>query len=139
MRERAVIDGIDRHLPKTVYRQSMTGASIYAGGTPDRYYDGPAADLWAEYKRLEHLPRSKTVVGDYSEKQLAWMTRRYNNSLNLPHGPNVIGVVGLPNRTAVIQRTPTEWREGTPLAQARPFKEIACEISGLLLHGHWGR
>jgi hypothetical protein len=133
MREKDLIAAIHRRVRKDLHHQSMTSASLTHNGTPDQYYDGPVRDFWIEYKMLKSMPRSGVVVGAYTEKQLAWMMRRYDNSLNLLHGPNVFGIVGLPNRSAVIQRNPTEWREGTPLSTAISFKEVAlCLDSGFL-------
>ena len=132
MREKNLYQSVDRKLPTEIHRQSMTGASTSCRGTVDRYYDGPCGDLWVEYKSLDHMPRSGLVggvnaskKGCYTPQQYDWMLRRYNNSLSLPHGPNVVGIVGLPNRTAVIQRTPTEWCEGSPTSAAVTIQEIA--------------
>jgi hypothetical protein len=81
------------------------------------------------------LPRSGVVIGGYTEQQLEWMERRYANAkqANPLHAPNVVGIVGLPNRTAVIQRSPTEWREGSPMTEALPLKEIAAWIADFCL------
>lgn len=111
----------------------MTGASMAQNGTPDRLYDGPGGLLFTEFKMLTAMPRSNIVIGAYTALQLHWMERRYTNSLI--HGrPNVVGIVGLPNRTAVIQHTPTEWREGTPATAAMPLSEVASWIEGFCLH-----
>jgi hypothetical protein len=122
-------------LPKAVHYQSMTYASLSRNGTPDHYYDGAGSDLWVEYKMLRAMPRSGIAVGDYSAQQLDWMERRYANAKqNDPlHMPNVVGIVGLPNRTAVIQRSPTEWRKGSPITEALPLKEIAQWITAFCL------
>jgi hypothetical protein len=122
----------------------MTFGSLSQNGTPDYYYDMDTdiqfkrPDLWVEYKQLSAMPRSGLVggvdakkKGCYSPLQFKWMERRYNNCL--PHLSNVIGIVGLPNRTAVIQLTPTAWCKGSPVSEARPLKEIAlwiCEWCG---------
>lgn len=127
MKEKDLIRAIHRLLPKSVYHHSNTMASLTTNGIPDVYYDN-GCELWVEYKMLRAMPRSKIAKGDYSELQLRWMERRYNNSKHLPHGANVIGVVGLPNRTAVIQRNPTEWREGTATYLAIPFSEVALWV-----------
>jgi hypothetical protein len=132
MLEKGLIAAVHRHLPREIHHQSMTGAAQTHNGTPDQYYDGPGADLWAEYKQLTAMPRSGLVgfvndkkQGCYSTLQYHWMLRRYTNSLNLPHGrANQIGIVGLPNRTAVIQTTPTEWREGSSVTNAIPLREV---------------
>ena len=125
MKEKDLYRAIDKMLPKTIHRQSMTGASTTTNGTPDRYYDGPIGDLWVEYKQLSSMPRSGVAKGAYTELQLFWMERRFKNSNRLAHDPNIVGIVGLPNRTAVIQRLPTEWREGTPVNTAKSLQEVA--------------
>lgn len=136
MRESLLITNVNRKMPKEIHHQSMTFSSMTQNGTPDRYYDGPARDLWVEYKYIDAMPRSRLVGmvhptkrGCYSPQQYEWMLRRYNHSASLPHGPNVIGVVGLPNRTAVIQTTPTEWREGSSISHAVPLKEVTFWIA----------
>lgn len=134
MREKDLIAAIHRRLRKDLHHQSMTSASLTHNGTPDQYYDGPVRDFWIEYKMLKSMPRKGVVIGAYTELQLRWMERRYDNSKHLLHGPNVFGIVGLPNRSAVIQRTPTEWREGTPLSNAISLQEVSVWLdSGLLL------
>lgn len=125
MREKDLYRYIDKLLPKAMHRQSMTGAAMTGNGVPDRYYDGPLGDLWVEYKMLTSMPRSGVAVGAYTPLQLAWMERRYTNSKNRLPVPNVVGIVGLPNRTAVIQTAPTEWRNGSPVSAAKPLDEVA--------------
>ena len=134
MLEGQLITAVNKYLTKLVHHQSMTSASLTQNGTPDRYYDGPAGDLWVEYKMLDAMPRSGLVgfvdakkKGCYSPLQYEWMMRRYSNSLAHARR-NVVGIVGLPNRTAVIQRTPTEWREGTSITQAISLKEVGVWI-----------
>lgn len=117
--ERRLIDAVHRNLPKSVHRQSNTMVSLTTNGTPDYYYDGEEGDLWVEYKALTAMPRSGIVVGDYTALQMRWLMRRWK------HGKNAVGIVGLPNRTAVIQRGALELQEGTPVRDARPIKEIA--------------
>jgi hypothetical protein len=132
MREKDLYRTIDRPLPQSIHRQSMTGSSMTMTGTVDRYYDGDRSDLWVEYKMLKSMPRSGVVIGDYTQRQLHWMERRYNNSL--PHGrTNVVGIVGLPNRKAVVQTTPTEWREGSPVSAAIDLKEVSAWICDFCL------
>ena len=134
MKEKQLYAAINKLLPVPFHSQAMTGASMHSNGTPDRYYDPEGGnDLWVEYKQLTSIPRSGVVIGDYTALQLRWMERRYRNSL--AHGrPNQVGIVGLPNRTAVIQRTPAEWREGSPLNEALSLKEVAAWIAEFCLH-----
>lgn len=137
--EKDLIKAVNKPLPKSIHHQSMTGASMTHNGIPDQYYDGSLRDLWIEYKMLSAMPRSglvgfvdKKKRGCYSPLQYEWMERRYRNSL--PHGrPNVVGIVGLPNRTAVIQTTPAEWREGSPITSALPLEAISAWITEFCL------
>ncbi len=123
MLEKGLIAAVLRQLPAVIHSQSMTMGSLSFNGTPDRYFDGPARDFWVEFKMLKSMPRSGMVVGAYTELQLRWMERRYAHCVT--DAPNVFGIVGLPNKTAVIQRTPQEWREGTHVSTAMSVKEIA--------------
>lgn len=130
--ERRLIDAVHRALPRTLFKRSNTSGSMTSSGIPDYYYDGARCDLWVEYKALEAMPRSGRVGGVddkkrgcYSTLQYHWMERRWRHSQTLLPAPNVIGVVGLPNRTAVIQTTPAEWREGSPVTLAIPIREVA--------------
>lgn len=120
---------INRKISRVVHRQSMTYGSLSANGTPDMYYDGPGAVLWVEYKYIPHMPRDGLVGGVddkkrgcYSTKQFQWMERRHHR------GRNVLGIVGLPNRTAVIQYTPGEWKEKSSVERAIPWGEVARHI-----------
>jgi hypothetical protein len=87
---------------------------------------------------LKAMPRNGIVVGDYSPLQLRWMERRFRNAMGITQGSfathyapaelersNMFGIVGLPNKTVVIQRHPHEWRNGTPAASAVTIKEVA--------------
>lgn len=126
MREKQLIAAVHRQLPKTAHHQSMTLGSRSFNGVPDQYYDGPKSDLWIEYKQLKSMPRNGIVIGAYSALQLRWMERRYRHSR--ARQPNVIGVVGLPDRTAVVQFTPAQWREGAAIGNALSIKEISLWI-----------
>ena len=59
MRESNVISNVITKLPKIIHTQSMTFGSRSFNGTPDRYFDGPARDLWAEFKYVDAIPREK--------------------------------------------------------------------------------
>lgn len=135
MLEKNLIKAINNRLPKKLHSQSMTLGSLTQNGTPDRYYDGTLNDLWVEYKQLEAMPRSGLVGmvdpkkrGCYSPLQYDWMLRRYNNCIAAYKQPNVIGIVGLPNRTAVIQYTPDEWLHGSPVSHAQSYDDVAALI-----------
>lgn len=122
MNEKQLIAAICHQLPRGLHRQSMTYSSLSYNGTPDRYFDGRHSDLWVEFKMLKAMPRSNVIAGGYTALQREWMERRWYN------GGNVVGVVGLPNRTAAIQRSPLEWRNGTPVATAISLKDVALWI-----------
>lgn len=128
MREKELYQAINRLLPKSIHHQSLTYGSISYGGTPDRWYEGEYDDLWVEFKMLRHMPKDGIVRGDYSAKQLLWMERRYHRPRwkdEILMIGDVVGIVGLPDRTAVIQTTPKEWREGIGHAAAMSLKEVA--------------
>ena len=102
-------------------------------GVPDYYYDGPAGDAWVEFKMRDAIPKTGVVggvaakQGHYSPLQYEWMLRRWRN------GRNVLGVIGLPNRTAVVQRTPEEWMNGSSISLAVTYKEVAQCIHAFTL------
>lgn len=142
MRESQLIDALHKLLPpaSVLHRQSMTYSSLSYNGTPDRYYDGPAGDLWIEYKKLDSMPRSGVVggvdekkPGCYRPNQYAWMERRWNN------GGNVLGAIFLPNKLVVVQFTPEEWREGTPVSSALSRHGLADTIKSICLGATHGK
>jgi hypothetical protein len=132
MRESQLIETVHKFLPplNVLHRQSMTYSSLSHNGTPDRYYDGCAGDLWVEYKKLDSWPRDGLVggvdekkAGCYRPAQFAWMARRWKN------GGNVWGVIFMPDKRAVIQRTPDEWMAKTTYAGLTvDRRELAREI-----------
>lgn len=114
-------------LSKAVHRQSMTFGSRSFNGTPDYYYDGYEGELWVEWKQIAAWPRDGLVGGVdnkkrgcYSTLQYDWMVRRW------ARGKNVVGMIGLPDKTVVIQREPREWKDKTNVTRAVTRKE-ACE------------
>lgn len=130
MKESGFISYVVRKLPPHIHSQSMTFGSLTHGGTPDRYFDGPSHDLWVEFKYIDAMPRSRTVGGVddkkrgcYSSKQYNWMCRRQKA------GGNVLGIVGLPNRMAVVQTDPAQWKNGSPIEEAIPWSEVAARIA----------
>lgn len=140
MIERAHINAVHRHLPPKdiLHRQSMTGAAMTTNGVPDYYYDPVANkhsyrdiwDLWVEYKAWPSMPRSGIVGGVdnkkrgyYSTLQYEWMERRWGN------GGNVMGMIGLPNKKIIVQKSPNEWKHGSLVESAITHKEAASLIS----------
>jgi hypothetical protein len=111
----------------------MTGVTF--NGTLDRYYDGTRADMWVEYKAWPSMPRDGTICvkpkpnvkkqpqGRLSPNQLRWATRRWNT------GKNAAVVVVLPNRMALILKTPVQWTNSVPIAGAVSIEEVARWIT----------
>ncbi|HRO59857.1 MAG TPA: hypothetical protein PKZ27_02895 [Rhodocyclaceae bacterium] len=111
-----------------LYHHSNTFASRSGKGLPDSYFDG-AYDLWVEWKFLAHMPRDYLVGGIddkkrgcYSTKQFAWLKRRWEAR------GNAWGIVGLPNRTAVIQADPVDWEHKSTVDSAIPWSDVAARI-----------
>lgn len=130
MKESTFINYVVGKLPPHIHSQSMTFGSLTHGGTPDRYFDGPSHDLWAEFKYIPSMPRSGLVGGVddkkrgcYSSKQFLWMCRRQ------AAGGNVLGIIGLRNRMAVVQTDPEQWKYGSSIAGAIPWVEVAARIA----------
>ena len=134
-----------------IHSQSMTFGSRSFAGTPDRYFDGPGGDLWAEFKYLPSIPRSGIVggtdekkQGHYRAKQTAWLERRYYNN-RTPEGSStghasgmwvqhrrVFGFVFLPDNTVAIHSAPNQWRFGSPIANAVPRVDVVDMLHRLL-------
>ncbi len=125
MKESTLVKWVKDHLPSTIHSQSMTFGSLSMNGTPDRYFDGPRGDLWIEFKQISATPRDGLVGGVddkkrgcYSALQFRWMERRWKA------GKNVLGVIGLPDKRVVIQRTPSAWKNKTPIEDALPRQAL---------------
>lgn len=122
MKENNLVSAIVRRTEPRVHSQSMTLGAVSMNGTPDRYFDGAARDLWVEFKQLDAMPRSGLAggitparvrkKGCYTSQQYDWMLRRHNN------GGNVWGMIGLPNKLVVIQKLPTQWENGSLVSEA---------------------
>lgn len=134
MGEQQLYQSIDNRIDKFIHRQSMTGAAKTFNGTPDRYYDGALDDLWVEYKQLVSMPRDNYVRvapidgvkrqpnGRLTALQLNWLTRRWWNASSTH---NAIVVVGLPNKTALLLRTPSEWNGAVSIFESRTYAEVS--------------
>lgn len=130
MTESTLIKAVNRGIPKSIHHQSMTGATMTSNGVPDRYYDGPRRDLWVEFKLRTAMPRDGLVGGVDNSKngcyrtlQYEWMLRRWGNCFGVRS--NVIGVIGLPNKMAVIQTEPEQWMHGSPVQAAVSIREVS--------------
>ena len=129
MRESAFYRRVNDRLPKSIHHQAMTGVTW--NGTLDRYYDGKLADLWVEYKAWPSMPRDGQICvkpdpgrkqqrqGRLSVNQMRWATRRWNT------GKNVAVIVVLPNRRALILKTPWHWEQPVSVSDAQPVEEVA--------------
>lgn len=131
MRERQLIDAIHRRLPKTLFRQGMTGAAMTGNGVPDYYYDGPKSDLWIEYKQLKAMPRDGVVNAArlLTPLQTHWLQRRSM------YGLNAIVCVGLPDKRALLFGETNNGRIvlHQHVREARTYDEVAtwiCDFCG---------
>lgn len=134
-----------------IHSQSMTFGSRSFAGTPDRYFDGPGGDLWAEFKYMPSVPRSGIIggmdekkQGFYRAKQVAWLERRYNNnhtpeSIRVCHAAGglvqhrrVFGFVFLPDNTVVVHSTPSQWRFGSLVSDAFPRADMVDMLHRLI-------
>ena len=86
--ENSFIEGLEKHLPPgEPYR--MKNHNIYTGGVWDKWYSGPAADLWVEYKFLAVPKRDNTIIEMVHEKdmlsalQATWGRDRYAEKRNI--------------------------------------------------------
>ena len=132
LKEGNLIDALMRVIGKRLHAQSMTFGSMSQNGTPDRYFDGPARDLWVEFKQLDAMPRTGLVggitparvrkKGCYTSQQYDWMLRRHNN------GENAWGMIGLPNKLVVVQKYPWQWASGSSVLDAVPRSTAAAMI-----------
>ncbi len=125
MKESTLVKWVKDHLPSTIHSQSMTFGSMSMNGTPDRYFDGPAGDLWIEFKQISAWPRDGLVGGVddkkrgcYSTLQFRWMERRWKA------GKNVLGVIGLPDKRVVIQYYPSAWKNKSSIEDALPRQAL---------------
>jgi len=103
----------------------------WKGGCADAMYDGPANDLWVEYKFIKIPKRPTTLcIPALSEQQNEWLTNRYNN------GRNVAVIVGS-NKGAHIFLTPGSWSAGVTnfLLNSLSKKEIAYAINSFIMTG----
>ncbi len=63
---------------EAIYQQAM--GALYSNGTPDRYYEGPKSDLWAEYKYERGLAKKTFIPKDLcTPLQARWLERAARN------------------------------------------------------------
>ena len=111
--ETTLYTSVHRHLPSidVLHREKMNNP--YRGGTADHWYDGPAADLWVEWKfillpkRDDTIidlvtPRGKKMESPLSALQQDWLAGRHRN------GRSVWVIVGC-KEGGVIMKSPNVW------------------------------
>ncbi len=79
---------VDKHIPKTVHKQSM---GLAFNGTPDSYYEGDSRTtpvLWVEYKFTQKLRKDGVInLRDTKKKpfitglQLNWAIRAFSHNI----------------------------------------------------------
>ena len=110
--ENTFIASVHKHLAPAVYH--MKNHNEYIGGVADVWYDGPARDLWVEYKFIVIPKRDTTlIVIDLSDLQKQWLRDRYEN------GRNVAVVVGC--KDGGVWLDSGEWEMAFP---AREFRRL---------------
>lgn len=105
--ENTFIASVHKHLSKKVY--CMKNHNEYNGGIADVWYDGPAADLWIEYKFIVVPKRDDTVIDlvggktpILSKLQQEWLADRHAN------GRRVAVIVGC--KAGGMWLNPCEWK-----------------------------
>lgn len=112
---------VHRHLDHAVYREKMHNA--YRGGTPDVWYSGNKADMWAEYKFVE-IPKGDDIPIRVSltELQRHWITERQKQ------GRNVKVIVGCKEGGVVLDKPVKQMTKQEFISQLKPVKELAMYI-----------
>lgn len=133
MTEHAYIRSIHYHLKK-LEMHSIDVWKIndaFKGGCADAIYDGPAKDLWVEYKFIIPPKRSSTrCIPALSEQQNFWLTNRYNNHRNIAV---IVGsIIG-----CHIFTSPDQWNTGITDFRSNTLsnKEIATAIHAFITNG----
>lgn len=127
--ETTFIQSVHRHLPKDVYR--MKNHNEFNGGIADCWYDGPAADLWVEYKFVVVPKRDNTLVTvDLSPLQREWLRDRAKN------GRTVAVIVGC--KDGGVWLDALAWEEEITAAEFRRTllsrQELAVRITDIVRH-----
>lgn len=98
MREAQYTAAVKKLLDKDVYALKLN--CRYTAGVPDSYYSGRAADLWVEWKYLQHIPPRLDLIGGknpiITKLQQAWLSGRHEE------GRNVVVIVGSPEGGVVF-------------------------------------
>jgi hypothetical protein len=96
--ENQFISSVNRHLP-TTYIEKMNNP--WRAGTADVWYSGDRGDLWVEYKFIERVPRSASILPDLTPRQKRWLNNRFDE------GRNVAVVLGTPTGGVIYRNK--EW------------------------------
>jgi hypothetical protein len=82
LNEHGYIRSIHRPLPSEMHKWKIH--DNYAGGVPDCWYSGPAANIWVEYKWIAKLPKRDTTLikPNLSAQQLAWLIKMSGHSIS---------------------------------------------------------
>lgn len=100
--------GVNQCLPKAIHTQSF--GSLYGNGTPDYYYEGRRAALWAEYKWLNAKRTAKSYAELLEPLQKVWIRRaRWNGVAAWVIVGSPAGVAINFNGDALDQTNPVEF------------------------------
>lgn len=108
--------GVNAKLPLTLYR--MKNNNPFYGGIPDFWYSGQRADLWVEYKYVDHAPRTG-LKANLSALQTKWLHDRHYE------GRNVAVIIGMKGGGVILER----------LAWEKPL--IDCKFSSTAAIAQW--
>lgn len=135
--ENSFIGGLEKHLPPgEPYR--MKNHNVYTGGVWDKWYSGPVADLWVEYKFIQVPKRDSTVIELVSDErkmlsslQATWGRDRYAEKRNIA----VIvgckeGGVWFPGLT---------WDRSITTEEFRAKIVSRAELAAIIYHATYGR
>lgn len=132
--ENTFIGSVRKHLSKKVY--ALKNHNEYNSGIADVWYDGPAGDLWIEYKFIVVPKRDDTgidLVGGknpiLSKLQQEWLADRHVN------GRRVAVIVG--SKEGGVWFEPMTWnyplQAGMFRAGVVPRQALAAKIEGIVL------
>lgn len=97
--EKVFEGNVNKHVSQSVHHEAMgTG---FSNGTPDRWYDGPARDLWVEYKFLQEIPPVVRLADRSARVKLSALQQRWLNRASR-NGRNTAVIVGVPGGKGLI-------------------------------------
>lgn len=113
--ETRFIAGVHKHLCDT-HVEKMNNP--WRAGTADVWYSGVLGDLWIEYKFIERLPRSNSILPDLTPRQQRWLNNRFDE------GRNVAVVLGTPTGGVIYRNK--EWMK--PLDHLSLSKLVVAKV-----------